>query len=65
MKTLLQSPSTPYSYRCYTRPQHQAALPGADCVLQIKAPNAEEAGRLARLVAPADHIVVDVERVAA
>jgi hypothetical protein len=52
------------SYRCRIRPYNQSCDtdPALDTFLQLKAMNATEAFRSARLVAPDCTTVVDVER---
>lgn len=51
-----------HSYRCRVRPYNQACAPDSalDTVIQVKAPNAIEAQRLAHLIS--DCAVIDVER---
>ncbi len=52
------------SYRCRQRAYDQACEtdPALDTFIQLKAPNAVEAARLARLVTPPGASIVEVER---
>lgn len=56
--------SSSSSYRCRTRHTHQpfGTDPALDGFIQLKARNASEAMHSARLVAPRECVVVDVER---
>ncbi len=60
-------PSDLRSYRCRTRPYNQACAmdPALDSFVQLKAKNAGDALRLARLTVDRETIVIDAERISA